>query len=845
MSKYHWITLGVLGLAIISGIIFFNIPFVKGLDIDGGMRVVLEVDKEKAFDWAKDNLAQRREQMETAQNTIQSRVKGIQGVSEPQVVLQGEDRVIVEIPGVKNPEDALDRIKSTASLEFYYLRNVQSLNDTEAEWKMNASGADAKSYTFVNSVTGEVIDSEKQPVEVLEKVVNYKKYPPELTGKDLIANAKSTINPSNNSAVITIEFNQKGTKKFADFTRKHVDDLLAVFFDGKLLTAPKINEPIVDGNAEVSGFQSLKEAHRTAVFLNSGALPVPLRIIAQDTVEPTLGLETVNMVIHAGIIGLILVILFMLGVYRLPGFIASVALCLYAVFTMAIFKLLNVTMSLPGVAALIISIGMAVDANILIFERLKEELKSGKTLHAAIDAGFGRAFTAIFDSNMCTAITCAILMHYGTPSVQSFALTLLIGVAISMFTAITATRSILHLFVSVDAFHKPWWYGISSDVTKKPLSWNIIGKRKLYFWLSGILIIPGVILLIIFGLKLGIEFKPGSTFQYTFKQAVSIKDVKDIASTVSESNEVQIGKAKDGQNKIAYIKLPNPNKSSEIMNTQGRELTKKLDEGIGIAKRDDNDKPVADLSSNVDPTISKELTSKAILSVIVASLAIILYLTSRFAIGGFVQGLKFGVCAVIALLHDTLFILGMFAILGKYFGWEVDSLFVTAVLTVIGFSVHDTIVVFDRIRENLRHRLRGEAFEDLCNRSILQTITRSIYTSFTVVLTLTTLIVLGGPLLRHFYVALLAGIIIGTYSSIFNAAPLVVVWNNMTSGGMEKTKKPADTASLYTSAIPSSDSGSIQGDLLAEDIDEENTAKVAEAKAKAAKKKPTVKKRRF
>ncbi|MGB9620744.1 MAG: protein translocase subunit SecD, partial [Armatimonadota bacterium] len=343
-------------------------------------------------------------------------------------------------------------------------------------------------------------------------------------------NAKAGLN-ARNQTVVNIEFNREGTAVFREFTRRHVGDYLAVFFDGKLLTAPSINEPIPTGKAEITGFRSLKEAKQVADYLNAGALPVPLKVIAKDAVEPTLGMETVQKVLVAGIIGLLAVIVFMLIYYRLPGAIADIALCLYAVFVIAVFMLIRATMSLAGMAALIISIGMAVDANILIFERLKEELKSGKTLRAAIDAGFTRAFTAIFDSNMCTAITCAILMWYGSPSVQSFAFTLLIGVAISMFTAITVTRTILHLLVGWEWAQNPRWYGLGTSwFARSGRTLDVVGKRNWYFLLSACLIVPGLVVLGTAGLKKGIEFRSGTSIQASFVRPVSLTEVRAIAA---------------------------------------------------------------------------------------------------------------------------------------------------------------------------------------------------------------------------------------------------------------------------------------------------------------------------
>ncbi|MHB9035345.1 MAG: protein translocase subunit SecD [Armatimonadota bacterium] len=823
MSRYQKLFGLVIILAIVSALICWQKPIVRGLDIDGGIRVVMQADPKRGDDWPADR-EKRIEKMNSIRRTIANRIKGVQGVREPKVVVQGDNRIIVELPGVKDPDKALDQIKKSASLEFYYLKDVQNLNNPMGKWRMEAPPSKEEAYIFTGP-RGETIDSQKQPEEVLDMVVNTKVNPPILTGKDLLPNAKANIN-QRNQVVIDIEFNREGQEKFAKFTRSHVDDYLAVFFDGKLLTAPKINEAIPSGKAEVSGFQGLGEAKKTAEFLNAGALPVPLKVIAKDSVEPTLGMETVRQVVTAGIVGLILVVLFMIVYYKLPGVIASIALGLYALFVIAVFKVLGATMSLAGVAALIISIGMAVDANILIFERLKEELRSGKTLRASIDAGFNRAFTAIFDSNMCTAITCAILMWYGSASVQSFALTLLIGVAISMFTAITVTRTFLHLLVGAEWAQNPNLFGLGTSWLHR-INVDIVGKRAYYFVLSAILIIPGLVVLAVFGLKPGIEFKSGTSVQAAFNQQVELSAVRDVVGKYSEANEVQLSKSR----KVAYITtLPLSEKKEAGMRDA-------LNSSFGLT-----DGRFSSVSS-VEPAISRELTTNAFWAVIIASIGIVLYLTGRFAIGGLAAGLKYGVCAVIALIHDTAFILGLFAILGKFAGWEVDSLFVTAVLTIIGFSVHDTIVVFDRIRENLRHRERGEGFEELANKSILQTLSRSINTSFTVVLTLATLIALGGPLLRHFYVALLAGIIIGTYSSIFNATPLVIVWDKLASktGAEPKKKSFEDKAFVQGSAQSNVDLSSATTDQeiakVDEEVDSNGGGQAARIKRKTTKKK--------
>ena len=797
MSRFQWFTLLIVVLTVIAALINWKMPMSPGLDIAGGYRVVLQADPRPSDEWprGKDEREKRLEKMRSIAEVIRDRIKSgikdipaLKGVTEPIVHVEGDDRVVVELPGVKDRKVALKWIQSMAALEFYYMRNLQSKRNPIADWSVDSVG---KAYVFTGP-QNQTINSIEQRKEVLSQVVGAPETKPVLTGKDLMANANANIN-QNNEIVINIQFNDRGKKDFAEFTRLHVGEYLAIFYDGRLLTCPVIKDEIPSGSAEVSGFGTLAEAREVADKLNAGSLPIPLKPIGEDKVEPTLGKETVDRVTLAGLVGLALVVVFMLLCYRLPGMIANIALCLYALYTFAVFKAVPITMSLAGIAAFILSVGMAVDANILIFERLREELRGGKTLRAAIDAGFSRAFTAIFDSNMCTIITCVILMWYGSPAVYNFAITLFIGVAISMFTAFTVTRTILHLLVNWDWAQKPSLYGLgTSSIARAGMGVDIVGKRAYYFLLSAVLILPGLYVLATSGLKLGIEFQPGTMLQASFKQQVQQSEVLGIADKWSEGSEVQLAE----RGKMAFIKI-RALSGEKGFNQKIDNVREDLNKEYGL--RDGQ----FDAFNSVGPTISEELSRNAFWAVVIASIGIVLYLTFRFAIGGVAVGLRFGVCAVIALIHDAAFILGGFAILGKFAGWEVDSLFVTAVLTVIGFSVHDTIVVYDRIRENLRHRLRGETFDQLCNRSILQTFVRSIRTGFTVILTLGALIAFGGPLMRHFYVALLVGIIIGTYSSIFNATPLVVVWEKLANAAKAPKRRAVDEKPIVSKPIVS------------------------------------------
>ena len=619
---------------------------------------------------------------------------------------------------------------------------------------------------------------------LLTDALNANQGKPILTGADLEPSSSAHLGQDGTPTVSQV-FNGKGTTEFANFTTEHTGEIMGIVLDDAVLSAPVIKQPILDGQGEISGgFSTLNEAQSLSNLLNAGALPIPLEQVQTQDIEASLGVGAVTKSLIAGGVGLALVLLFMLAYYRLPGLLADIALLIYALFTLAIFKGglnwlfpgLVVTLTLPGIAGFILSIGMAVDANILIFERLKEELRSGKALRPAIDSAFKRAFTAIRDSNICTSITCIVLLSLGTASVKGFALTLLIGVLVSLFSAITVTRTLLYLLVDVfpGLAKNPALFGLSvnslvgqttGDATHKGL--NIIGRRKVFYGLSLAIIVPGLIFLFLGGLKPSIEFTGGTQIQVKYAKAVSQIDVqkavtaqgfKDDTIQMADGGSTAIVSVSDQTKTASKAQSPVYQRLTTALNTLGPNQ----EQAFG----------------NVGSVISKEVTSNAIQAVIIASALIVLYLALVFGIGGFVAGLRLGTSAVFALLHDILVLLGAFAIFGYFLGWEIDSLFITAMLTVIGFSVHDTVVIFDRVRENLRHKSRGENFESLVNRSIGQTLARSINTSLTVVMTLIALVVLGGQTTRLLNVALLIGILSGTYSSIFNAASILVDWEN-------------------------------------------------------------------
>lgn len=766
-NQNRWMLVFILFLAVAAAYVTFN-PKIRtyyGLDIQGGLRVVLrakteEYEKQEKKQWSPSNLEAVRHIMENRVNAT--------GVSEPVIITKPPDQIVLELPGLKNPEEALKQIQTTASLEFYLLPQLGSRDGTmPASWRLSED-PETKQDILVDIATGQPLTPEQMEAAIFSR-------DPIVTGKDMLPNSQAVIQPGIGKPVIEFEFNADGARIFEETTRANIGRHLAIFLDKRLLTAPTINA-VIANRGVIEGNFTLESAKALSDQLNAGALPVPLEIIEVRKLEATLGKEAVDATTRAGLIGLALVVLFMLFWYRLPGLLANIALGLYTLFSIAIFKLWPITLTLPGIAGFILSIGMAVDANILIFERMKEELQSGKTLKAAIDAGFKRAFTAIFDSNVCTIITCFILYQYGTGPIRGFALTLGIGVALSMFTAITVTRTLLFALVGKGFAQNPAVYGL----TDRPLPQLHVMRRKwLWLGISGAAMVIGLVAIAMGGIKPSIDFRGGTEIVAPFATRHSADKIQQALVSLKpeyKDSRVVVSSEPGQTTSTAYITM------KQLTDEERKAVEQALISKVGPLESAPGGGTQQFSYSNVSGVVSNELTLNAVLSVIFASILIVLYLAVRFAIGGFVEGLKYGACAVAALLHDVVVVLGAFAILGMVANWQVDGLFVTAMLTVIGFSVHDTIIIFDRIRENLHHRGKGETFADLVDRSVDQTIKRSIYTSLTVVLTLLALFVAGGPTVHQFTGALLIGIISGTYSSIFNASVLLVLWKQRDMG---------------------------------------------------------------
>lgn len=651
---------------------------------------------------------------------------------------------------------------------------------------------------------------------------------------------------------VSIQFNDEGGKLFEQITERNIGKQVAIFVGGQLISAPVVQQKISGGKAQITGRYTVDEAGNLARDLNTGAIPAPIVLAGQYTIGATLGQDALTKSLWAGIIGFILVALFMIVYYRLPGILATAALVFYsmimlflikmalplwisislslAIFVVIVMKVINsrdsgpekaiglilscfilffisfilstpIVMTLAGIAGVILSIGMAVDANILIFERVKEELRDGRTLSSAIEIGFDRAWNSIRDSNFSSLITCGILFYFGSSIIQGFAFNLAAGILVSMFTAITITKTLLNALVNTRLANNLWLFGAPKKKEGKLIP--LIKNRKLAYYISGALLIAAIAGIPIFGLKLGLDFTGGTLMEFKFaKPGVTAQQIEKALQDSADKINKQGGAAPDmNTQQFGNIKVTTAGPTPENPKLEGGEDSKidlgtphvvPSEEGFIIKTRhistNAHDQMIPELKkilgdfeetrfNTVGPTVGESLRYRAFFAVGVASLMIVLYIAFAFRkVPRHIGQWRFGVSAVIAMLHDLGIMLGIYVYFGVFFGTEIDALFITAMLTVLGFSVHDTIVVFDRIREKLKYQKRDESFADVANQAVNETFARSINTSFSVFLTLLALAIFGAESVRFFVLALMVGIVAGTYSSIFVASPILVDW---------------------------------------------------------------------
>tara|TARA_B100001123_G_scaffold408850_1_gene502394 strand:+ start:3539 stop:5881 length:2343 start_codon:yes stop_codon:yes gene_type:complete len=753
-----------------------------GLDLQGGAHLVLQANPPAGFDG---DLA---ESLEVAKEVIERRVDAF-GVVEPEIRIASGNRLDVQVPGMTLPE-AERLIGRTASLTYYVIN--------EAGERVPATG-------IVEGVEIQMTGQHLKSNTVAERVgISFAVFF-ETTG-------------------VGNELMRQITTKALQFPQGDPQRRLLVYLDTELISDAVV-QGVIEDQGTITGLNSFTEASDLSKQLNAGALPVPLQTIQANEVSASLGDDSVKASVNAAEIGLLAVLAFMILYYRLPGLLAAFALIVYALITLTVFKVWPVTLTLSGIAAFILSVGMAVDANILIFERMKEELRRGRPLGTAIETGFRRAWPSIRDSNIATFITCAILFwfgdQFGASFVRGFAITLAIGVAVSMFSAIVVTRTFLRLLVGTRFARSRWLFNAESlssgkesdeqpDTPQAPHSTFISFARRRWITLGlslAVVIAAAVTLAIPPSLQAGIEFTGGSTFTLQFAQeeptAEEADGVTQEHSTAdSETTEdgkpqpklpesLQVVEAEDLREALSRLghekaKVQAAGFNTYLVRTIQLEGAPPLTGSEGPVPPGEIDEILVALEEEFGPvqrldfatvsgTVSTEIARDATLAVAAAAAAILIYVA--FAFRRQRSAWRYGLCAVIALVHDSVIVLGLFSLLAKVSGTEVDTAFIVAILTVIGFSVHDTIVVFDRVRE-VTSRDAFVPFAEAVNVSLTETLVRSLNTSFVTILTIIAMYLIGGVTIQNFLLVLLVGVVAGTYSSIFVAAQVLVAWEN-------------------------------------------------------------------
>ena len=676
---------------------------ILGLDLSGGVSITYEASGDE------DPSA---EDMSDTIYKLQQRVQGYS--TEAQVYQEGSNRINIEIPGVSDANAILEELGKPGSLEF-------RLTD------------------------GTVV----------------------LTGNQ-VANAEAKQqqdNMGNREFVVQLELTEDGTKAFADATSENVGNVIQIVYDDNVISAPRVNEAITGGTAIISGMANAEEAQNLASSIRIGSLSLELTEIRSNVVGAQLGENAIRTSLIAGAIGLAIVIIFMIFVYALPGICAGIALIIYTLLILLTLNAFDLTLTLPGIAGIILSIGMAVDANVIIYARIREEIAAGISVQSAIQSGFKKALSAILDGNITTLIAAFVLNAMGTGSVKGFAQTLALGILLSMFTALVISRLLIKSFYAL-GFKDEKYYGKAK--TRKSI--NFVGKWHVTFAIALVVLLSGPVAMGINSaagngiLNLSMDFRGGTSTSVTFNEDLSIAqldaDVKPLFQNVTGDAEIQTQKVA-GTNDV-YIK-------TRVLSLDEREqVSKALQDAYGIEEK-------AITFETISSTVSNEMRTDAVIAVIVAAICILIYIWFRF------KDIRFAGSAVIALMHDVLVVFACYAIMRI----SVGNTFIACMLTIVGYSINATIVIFDRIRENLAS-MKNAAVEDVVNTSITETLTRSIYTSFTTFVMVAVLYILGVATIKEFSLPLMVGVIAGGYSSVCITG---VLWYLMKRHSDKKTAK--------------------------------------------------------
>src|SRR5215213_4217163 len=826
--RHLLVLLIVLGLIAGSAAVLATQSTKLGLDLQGGVRLIYQGKATK-------ETKVTAESLQRALDIMRDRVDAF-GVSEPELARTGKDQIEVNLPGVEDAERAAEQVGSTAQLFFYdWEKNVLDEsckpNETEinggqqpvsglynavkraakCDIKVPASsqaGAGPRFYAFDkvskkpfnNGLPDEsreaalegLDEKEKARAEVIEVkpgvLVLRDEKPsadapdpdsywvirddPGLSGTDIKNPEQNFDQRAGNEPIVTFDFSDKGRRAFqritAQVAQRGADNAnplnpdpqsnsqhFAIALDNQLVSTPFINyrenPDGIDGStgAQISGGFTITSAQDLAKVLKIGALPLRLELISRSQVSATLGKQALNQGLKAGIAGFIIVALFLLVFYRVLGIIATLALAIYAVYFYAIIKLIPVTLTLPGIAGLILTLGVAADANIVIFERVKEEVRAGRSVAAGLAAGYKKGFSTIVDANIVTLLVAFILFILATAGVKGFAFVLGIGTMLSLFTAVLATQAILLTMRGSRMLQSPSALGARKK--RKPITFDFVGASKWFFSMSGMILLVCALAIGSKGLNFGIDFESGTRITAPLNRAVNVEDVRNALSAQGL-----------GEEKIQTVDNPELGKNVVQISTDTLKpagvgaVNKALDDRFGLA-----DDPNVE---SIGPTFGSSVANSALIAII-ASLAVIsMYIALRFE-------WKYAVPVLIALMHDILITAGVYSLVGR----EVTTSTVAALLTIVGFSLYDTIIVFDRIRENVP-RMPSAAFSQIVNRSMSEVIVRSLATSFCTALPVIALFLFGGETLKDFAFALLIGTLSGTYSSVFIAGPLLVHW---------------------------------------------------------------------
>lgn len=674
-----------------------------GLDLAGGVSITYQATEENP----------NAQDMKDTIYKLQQRVSGYS--TEAQVYQEGNNRINIDIPGVSDANTILEELGKPGSLTF-----------TDPDGKLILNGNQVKSA---------------QAGQATDRTTGASQYVVELT------------------------FDESGAKAFAEATTRLVGQRIAIVYDGIMYSNPVVQEPITGGQCTIDGMSNFEEAERLASTIRIGALKLTLEEIRSNVVGAQLGQQAISSSLKAGAVASVAIVALMIGIFWLPGLAASLALALYICLTVCLLAAFDITMTLPGIAGIILSVGMAVDANVIIFTRIREEIGLGKTVRSAVKTGFQKALSAIVDGNITTLIAAVVLYIMGTGTIRGFATTLGLGVLVSMFTALLITRSWLYTFCDLGLDQKKFF----GEIKERKVI-DFIGRKKYFFAGAIALIAAGFIGMAYFGattgkaLNFGLDFQGGTSTNVTFNEDLSLEqidaEVKPLVAKITGDSDIQASKVQ-GTNEIVI--------KTRSLNVEER---KELNESLAAAFSIDQEKITAE---SISGTISGEMRRDAVVAVVVALFLMLIYIRFRFA------NLRFAVSAILCLCHDV-FVLLTFYVL---FRFSVGSTFVACMLTLVGYSINDTIVVFDRIREN-QNKMRSVTRKEIANKSITETFSRSILTSVTTFVAIFILFVMGVSSIRDFTLPLMVGTVFGTYSSVAIAASL---WDMLETRAEKKKRK--------------------------------------------------------